>query len=96
MKDQEDETVELSYGGELDEDQKKKDEAKDLIIEILENGGKGTKEILELTKKQVGNKNVRTALSELVKDGLIVLGKQGRQNFYSLTEEKTEYPLSNF
>lgn len=96
MKDQEDETIELSYGGELDEDQKKKDEAKDLIIEILENGGKGTKEILELTKKQIGNKNVRTALSELVKDGLIVLGKQGRQNFYSLTEEKTEDPLSNF
>lgn len=78
----------LEYGGLIEESENKKDQAKEMIIEILQEGiGKTTKEILNITNKQVGSKNTRQALVELVKDGLLKIEKKGKSNYYVLPEE---------
>jgi tryptophanyl-tRNA synthetase len=74
----------LRYDGEIEEQENKKEQAKELILEILENGGKKTNEILEITKKQVGSKNTRNALSELTHQKIISVTREGKQNYYSL------------
>lgn len=92
MKDSKDEfgkvKTTLEYGGLIEESENKKDQAKEMIIEILQEGvGKTTKEILDITNKQVGQKNTRQALVELVKDGLLTIEKKGKSNYYVLLEE---------
>jgi len=78
----------LEYGGLLEESENKKDQAKEMIVEILQEGiGKTTKEILNITNKQVGSKNTRQALVELVKDGSLKIEKKGKSNYYVLLEE---------
>jgi len=91
MKDSEDEgptLTKLTYAGELEDQENKKEEAKELVYGMLENGGKRTKDILELIKKQVGSKNTRLALAELVHENLIECKKEGRENYYFIPEEK--------
>lgn len=96
MKDKIDETgtvrTVLEYAGMIEEQENKKEQAKDIIIEILENGEKTTNQILDLTKKLVGSKNTRTALKELVNDKLIEFTrhKGDRQNYYFLPKENGE------
>ena len=80
----------LSYEGEIEEQEAKKDQAKDLIVSILEGEGKATNQILEMIKKQVGSKNTRSALSELVREGLIKVERQGKQNYYSMQKNIQE------
>jgi hypothetical protein len=77
----------LSYAGELEEQENKKDEAKELILTILESGEQTTKRILEQTKKQVGSKNTRAALADLIRERLIDVAKLARENLYFLTKE---------
>lgn len=77
----------LSYGGELEEQESKKEEAKELILTILESGEQTTKQILEQTRKQVGSKNTRGALADLVQEGLVAVSKQSRENLYALIRE---------
>lgn len=77
----------LTHGGELEEQENKKDEAKELILTILESGEQTTKVILEQTKKQVGSKNTRAALADLVREGLIDVAKLARENLYFLVKE---------
>ncbi len=91
----------LTYGGEIDDDETKKDEAKDVIITILEKGGKSTPELLEITKKEagIGGRNTRDALRELVDNKIIEISKRSgdRANFYSLSPEgeaSPEEPIS--
>jgi len=80
----------INYEGELEESENKKEQAKELILGILESEGRNTNQILDLTKKQVGSKNSREALNELVKDKLIKVARQGKQNYYSIINENKE------
>lgn len=77
----------LSYGGELEEQESKKEEAKGLILTILESGEQTTKQILEQTRKQVGSKNTRGALADLVHEGLLAVSKRSRENLYILARD---------
>lgn len=80
----------LAYEGPIEEQENKREQAKELILGILESDGKTTNQILEMTKKSVGSKNTRVALSELVNAGLIELTKQGKQNYYLLPKGELE------
>lgn len=81
------------YDGPIEESEKKKDQAKEIILGILEeNEGKTTYEILSITNKEIGSKNTRTALSELSKDGIIRIEKKGKSNFYILNKNNEEIP----
>lgn len=78
----------LKYAGELEDQENKKEMAKELIIGILESSdGKLTKELIEMTRKEVGAKNVRAALKELVAEKLIDTVKRARENYYFLPKE---------
>ncbi len=77
------EKIDFEYVGEIDDDVNKKEEAKDLILEILSSGEmKNRKELGELTKKQVGEKNLRAALKELRDTGEIDFVKDGKRHSY--------------
>lgn len=79
----------LTYAGEIEDQENKKEEAKEIILNALsDNDKKTTKQILELTKKQVGAKNTRIALGELVEQGLLSLEKKGRENLYFVSKDK--------
>ena len=81
----------LEYGGLIEDSENKKDQAKEIILEVLEESeGKTTKEILEITNKQIGSKNTLQALRELVDDGSLKLEKKGKSNFYSLEKGSEE------
>lgn len=77
----------LSFGGVIEEQENKKEQAKEMIMAILESGGKTTKQIIEVTKKQVGQKNTRSALKDLVTEGLVIVTRRQRENYYVLPEE---------
>jgi hypothetical protein len=81
----------FEYGGLIEDAESKKDQAKEMIVGVLEEGGgKTTNEILEITSKQIGSKNTRLALLDLVKDGLLKLDKKGKSNYYILRKENEE------
>lgn len=86
-------TTVLDYQGEIEEQEGKKEQAKEMIMEILESEGKTTNQILEISRKQVGTKNTRQALADLVHDKIIQVTKQGKQNHYSLPKEKEKTDL---
>ncbi len=79
----------LLYDGKIEADETKKYEAKEAIITTLQVSGKTTKEVCDVvgTQKRVGTKNIKSALNELVKDGIIDYTKQGHSNFYFIKEE---------
>lgn len=79
----------FTYTGELEDQENKKEEAKEIILNALsDNDKKTTKQILELTKKQVGAKNTRIALGELVGQDLLSFEKKGRENLYFIPKDK--------
>ncbi|HEY4509243.1 MAG TPA: AAA family ATPase [Candidatus Paceibacterota bacterium] len=84
--------TELTYGGEIEDQENKKEEAKEKILDILPDGSKTKREMVEMLKKTAGTKNVQMALIELVNEGMIDCVKQGRQNLYFLPREE-EKPL---
>lgn len=77
----------LSYGGAIEDQENKKEEAKERILEILPDGGKTKREMTEILKKVAGSKNVQTALRELVNKGKIDTAKHGKENFYFMPKE---------
>jgi hypothetical protein len=87
----------FNHNGELDSEENKKDEAKEIILEVLsDNQKRTTKEILEITRKQAGQKNTRLALRELVTEGLINQSRAGKQNLYGLINETIEKSTNDF
>lgn len=87
------EKIEFAYVGEIDDDVNKKEQAKELILQILSSGGNmDRKELGELTKKQVGEKNLRAGLKELLALGEIDYIKIGKRHSYFLPTSKQEPP----
>ncbi|MEK7066343.1 MAG: AAA family ATPase [Patescibacteria group bacterium] len=85
----------LSYGGAIEDQENKKLEAKERILEILPEGGRTKMELTEMLKKMVGSKNTQTALRELVKEGQIDMAKHGKENFYFMPKEPVESLVTN-
>ncbi|MBU3668774.1 MAG: AAA family ATPase [Candidatus Taylorbacteria bacterium] len=91
VKDDGTERIEFQYVGEIDDDTNKKEEAKDLVMQILSTGEiKTRKELGELTKKQVGDRNLRVGLKELVHMNMIDYFKDGKCHCYFIPKEKKE------
>ena len=81
----------FDFVGEIEDDATKKEEAKGLILDILSSGeSKTTTQILEIAKKEVGQKNIRRALKELQNQGEVEVFKTGKQNTYTLPRENAE------
>lgn len=82
----------LSYDGEIEDAETKKEEAKEMILEKLKEGGMTTKQIISFThqQKRIGEKNTREALRELRNAGEVESVKKGREDFFTLpkTPEK--------
>jgi hypothetical protein len=79
----------IGYDGEIEESSVSKiEQAKELILGILENEGKTTNQVLELTKKLVGQKNTRFALRALLDEKLIDSTREGKQNYYFIPPEE--------
>lgn len=96
--DNEDVKTVFTYEGEIDNTEKKQDQAKEFILEYLQNGGKTRKEILEAAYQatKIGERNVSAALRELGRCGLVDVQKEGRNNFYTIiTEEKNNGEIIN-
>ena len=85
----------LTYGGQIDEMESKKNLAKDYILLILVEGPKTTSEIKYALRneKEIGERNMRDALKELLKDKAIGRRKKGRQDEYSLQKVDDHKPL---
>lgn len=63
----------------------KKEEAKEFVIEMLQEEGKTTKELKQvLSVKKIADRNAGDAIRELVAEGIINQGKKGRVNFYTI------------
>lgn len=84
----------FKYDGEIVDDLCKKDEAKELLYNLLSGSqsGMGTKEILAMTQKEVGQKNTRRALRELTDEGILECVKHGKENYYYFSENSENQP----
>jgi len=83
------EGIEFQYIGDIDDDVNKKEEAKGLLLGILADGlPKDRKELGELTKKNVGDKNLRAGLKDLLETGDLDFFKQGKRHMYFIPTEK--------
>jgi hypothetical protein len=76
--------IKWEYLGEVEEKGKKVEEAKTLIIEVLQSCEGATVKDLE-EKIKVGSSNVRVALKELVLESKIDAGQQGKAKYYFIT-----------
>ncbi len=76
----------IKYGGEFDETQTKKDQAKEIIVENLKEDGKTRQELIKIVYSiaKIGERNTSEALRELEEKKMILLGKRGKQNYYTL------------
>lgn len=84
----------FEYVGEVEEDVNKKEAAKQLIMDILASGDmKDRKELGELMRKQVGDKNRRAALKDLLNDGDIDFVKKGHKHVYFIPKTAESTPL---
>ncbi|MFA6459328.1 MAG: AAA family ATPase [Candidatus Paceibacterota bacterium] len=89
------ERMQFEYIGEVEEDVNKKERAKELILGILSSGGtKNRKELNELVKHQVGDKNIRAALKELSESGEVEILKDGKRFCYFMPKDEIE-PKNN-
>ena len=81
----------LTYGGELKEEERIIEQIKTMILDLLQDGGRDTSEILAITKDQLkaGDRNARAALRALVIEGAIDQAKRGRQNYYMIPVTNT-------
>jgi hypothetical protein len=82
----------MTYGGELDDGESAKESVKEFLLGFLEKEGRDTHEIMRAVNSaiKVGQKNTRLALQELVQEGTLTVGKQGKKNFYKLKDERVE------
>ncbi len=90
--------LKLTYGGDCAEDlELKKDAAKDLIFSALAEGGKTTKELIEIgTLEKIGERNIKQAARDLQADKQIeVPYKKGRENYYILAKNSPELAAEN-
>lgn len=80
--------VRLNYEGLFEEKESKVDEAMKLIPELLQEGGKFTHEIIDVgfSEWDIGEKNIRNALTALKESGKITGKRAGRELSYSLPE----------
>ena len=85
----------FEYMGEIEEDANKKELAKELVQQILSSGDRmDRKQLGELTKKQVGDKNLRAALRELRDEGEIDFAKDGKKHIYFIPKDaEPETPI---
>jgi hypothetical protein len=82
------ERLSFEYMGEIEDDSNKKDLAKELVIQVLSSGDRmDRKQLGELTRKQVGDKNLRAALRELRDEGEIDFTKDGKRHIYFIPKE---------
>lgn len=91
--------TEITYMGEIDDADTKKEEAKDAIAELLEKRSMLTNEIIATLSnsksKRIGQKNVRQALRELRDGGVVKSQKQGKQDLYSLNNPEPEVKVGD-
>jgi predicted transcriptional regulator len=89
---QEDGPIELIYDGNAYEMIIKKDKARDVILDVLKEGGLKRANLIELAMaaSKIGKSNVISAIKELEEDGLIFLEKKGRENEYSISQVPIE------
>lgn len=90
----------FKYDGEIIDEINKKEEAKELILNLLSSSeaGMSTNSIIEALQSKIGQKNTRKALRELVAEGLIESTKHTNQNYYFLTQDSPnteESPMPN-
>jgi RecA-family ATPase len=76
--------IKWEYLGEVEEKGKKVEEAKELIVNTLQNCQGATVKDLE-DKIKVGSSNIRIALKELVLESKIDVGQQGKAKYYFIT-----------
>ena len=84
INDQSDNTIKWEYLGEVEDKEKKVEEAKAHIMELLQTEPGVTVRDLE-EKTKIGNSNIRAALKELVSENKLDVGRQGRAKYYFLT-----------
>lgn len=83
--------ISLEYQGEVQEEKKKIEEAKEIILNFLKEAWRSRSDILAMLKEnKIGGRNGSEALRELEKDGKIKMTQMGRENFYYLPEKETE------
>jgi AAA domain len=81
--------VKLMYAGLVEEKEYKVDKARDMIVDLLSDGGKPTKEIIDFLTlvKKIGKKNAEVALRLLVKEGKLKAERRGKSNFHQINTE---------
>lgn len=84
--------VTLTYGGGIEEKEYKIDEAKNIIISMLQETSRSRKELIELLQmeNEIGEKNASGALKELKAAGKISVKKRNKENIYSLVRQEYE------
>jgi hypothetical protein len=85
--------TELTYAGEIEDGESKKEQAKKVILDILFlEGGKTRQDLLEMLFKasKIGGRNASEALRELESETKIKMTKQGKKNFYFIPTEEND------
>lgn len=84
--DSENNKITVIYDGELDVSVSKPEEAKGTIIEVLTEGPKTRKELLDIVYKRtkIASRTTSDAYRELESKGIIITTKRGRENVYTL------------
>lgn len=102
MKDEVDEEmqtigVNFKYAGEEEDKEYKIDQARNIVMNLLEEGGKKRQELLDLVFKikKIGHKNTSDSIRELQREGLITAKKIGRENFYELGSQSIKQASSS-
>ena len=80
------ERVIIVYKGEFTAEEYKQEQAEEIILSALADGGKTTKELIEIVmEEKIGKRNGHDAIRALMNKGKIEMPyKQGRQNYYIL------------
>lgn len=84
--------VTLTYGGGIEEKEYKIDEAKNIIISMLQETSLSRKELIERLQmeSEIGEKNTSGALKELKAAGKVSVKKRNKENIYSLVRQEDE------
>lgn len=94
----ENDSLVFSHMGTIEDDDSKKEEGKRLILDLLsDKEHKHTKTIINALNKQVGTKNIRQALRELVNTEAIDFYRDGREHCYFIPEDENspENPIED-
>lgn len=80
--------ISLRYGGENIEEELKRDQAHDLILENLTSGSKSRDELLDILKKnEIGARTGSDIIRKMSMGKLIKTEKSGKKNIYSLNDK---------